>query len=257
MIGLSPTEIARAAGATLVAGAPEPAGAADAPVRAVVDSRQAGPGDLFVGLAGERADGGAFAAAAIEAGAWGAIVTGAHTASASAAAAGAGARVFESDDPLAALGALARRVARPAARATVAGWSASPARPGRRPPRTSCWRSPGRRSAGACTPTARTSTPRSGLPLTVLEAEEGTELIVLEMAMRGHGPDPRAGADRASRRGRDHERRPRAPGAGRDGRARRGGEGGADPRAGARRGVCRAGRRRRRCVRICAPTCGC
>ena len=49
VIGLSPTEIARAAGATLVAGAPEPAGATDAPARAVVDSRQAGPGDLFVG----------------------------------------------------------------------------------------------------------------------------------------------------------------------------------------------------------------
>ena len=45
------------------------------PERAVVDSRSVGPGDLFVGLPGARVDGGAYAAAALEAGAWGVLVT--------------------------------------------------------------------------------------------------------------------------------------------------------------------------------------
>jgi UDP-N-acetylmuramoyl-tripeptide--D-alanyl-D-alanine ligase len=183
VIGLSPHEIARAARATLVAGAPERAGAADAPVRAVVDSRQAGPGDLFVGLAGERADGGEFAAAAIEAGAWGVVVTAAHAASL---ADGGAARVFAVGDPLTALGALA-----------------------------SAWlgrlRAHGCKVAGITGSTGKTSTKdillalatpsfdgrvhanrenyntEIGLPLTVLEAEEGTRLVVLEMAMRGMG----------------------------------------------------------------------
>ena len=62
--------MAEAAGGELVRGA----AAADGPVRAVVDSRAVEPGDLFVGLPGERADGGAFAAAALRAGAWGVLV---------------------------------------------------------------------------------------------------------------------------------------------------------------------------------------
>ena len=40
----------------------------------MIDSREVGPGDLFVGLPGERVDGGAFARAALEAGAWGVLV---------------------------------------------------------------------------------------------------------------------------------------------------------------------------------------
>ena len=39
----------------------------------------------------------------------------------------------------------------------------------------------------APTRAARTSTPRSALPLTILEARRGTEALVLEMAMRGAG----------------------------------------------------------------------
>ena len=45
----------------------------------MIDSRAVGPGDLFVGLPGERVDGGAFAAAALEAGAWGVLVGAAST----------------------------------------------------------------------------------------------------------------------------------------------------------------------------------
>jgi len=186
VIGLSPTEIARAAGATLVAGAPEQAGATDAPVRAVVDSRQAGPGDLFVGLAGERADGGAFAAAAIEAGAWGAIVTGAHTASASSSAAGAGARVFEYEDPLVALGALARacldRLRQDGCR--VIGITGST---GKTSTKDILLALAGPPFGGRVHANRENFNTEVGLPLTVLEAARGTDLIVLEMAMRGMG----------------------------------------------------------------------
>ena len=66
----SDEQVARAAGGELV----RPAGGAEGPARAVVDSRAVEPGDLFVGLPGERADGGAFAAAALRAGAWGVLV---------------------------------------------------------------------------------------------------------------------------------------------------------------------------------------
>jgi len=44
------------------------------PVRAVIDTRAIEPGDLFVGLVGERVDGGRFAADALAAGAWGVLV---------------------------------------------------------------------------------------------------------------------------------------------------------------------------------------
>ena len=72
----SPRRLAEAANAELVSmphgvaqGAPSGGAVADAgrdsarfpgPVRAVIDSRDAGPGDLFVGLKGEHVDGGRF-----------------------------------------------------------------------------------------------------------------------------------------------------------------------------------------------------
>ena len=56
--------MAHAADGRLVAG-PEPQAVDDVPIRAVVDSRAVGPGDLFFGLPGENVDGGRFAAKAI------------------------------------------------------------------------------------------------------------------------------------------------------------------------------------------------
>ncbi len=139
-----------------------------------------------MGLAGERADGGAFAAAAIEAGAWGAIVTGAHTASASASAARASARVFESEDPLAALGALARawldRLRRGGCR--VVGITGSTGKTSTKDILLALARPP---FGGRVHANRENFNTEVGLPLTVLEAEEGTDLIVLEMAMRGMG----------------------------------------------------------------------
>ncbi len=74
--------VAQAAGADLRAG---DAGASG-PQRAVIDTRQAGEEDLFVGLRGEHADGGAYAPGALEAGAWGVLVAREHAKRAAAAA---------------------------------------------------------------------------------------------------------------------------------------------------------------------------
>jgi UDP-N-acetylmuramyl pentapeptide synthase len=69
-VRLSPQEIAVALGAEIVA-----EGEPTSPRRATIDSAATGPGDLFFGLRGERRDGGEFAPAAIEAGAWGVVVS--------------------------------------------------------------------------------------------------------------------------------------------------------------------------------------
>src|ERR1700693_1250464 len=87
----TPKRIARAAGGS-------------GPERAVIDSREAGPGTLFAGLRGERADGGEFAGEALAAGAWGVLVGQTH---AEAALAQGGGAVLAADDPLSALQALA------------------------------------------------------------------------------------------------------------------------------------------------------
>jgi UDP-N-acetylmuramyl tripeptide synthase len=69
MRGWNAQRVAEAAGARLVRD-----GAPGGPARAVIDSRGVGAGDLFVGLRGDRADGGSFGAGALEAGAWGVLV---------------------------------------------------------------------------------------------------------------------------------------------------------------------------------------
>ncbi|HEX8207154.1 MAG TPA: Mur ligase domain-containing protein, partial [Solirubrobacteraceae bacterium] len=70
----TPEQVAEAAGARLVS--PPPSGGG--PARAVIDSRAAGVGDLFVGLAGEHVDGGRFAPQALAGGAWGVLVAPEH-----------------------------------------------------------------------------------------------------------------------------------------------------------------------------------
>src|SRR3954470_15372657 len=81
----SPEQVAQAAGGRLVAAGPQAGG----PLRAVIDSRAAGPGDLFVGLVGENVDGGRFAAQALDGGAWGVLVAPAHADGAAVAGSGA------------------------------------------------------------------------------------------------------------------------------------------------------------------------
>jgi UDP-N-acetylmuramoyl-tripeptide--D-alanyl-D-alanine ligase len=160
--------VAASAGGRLVAGEPEEPG----PRRAVIDTRAIEPGDLFVGLPGSHVDGGKFAPQAIERGAWGTLTTPEHA---------TGHTAIAVDDPLRALGSLARE-----------------------------WRRElGCRVVGVTGSTGKTSTKdilaaivgaqlsthanrenlntEIGLPLTILEAERGTEAMVLEMAMRGAG----------------------------------------------------------------------
>ncbi|MDA8069749.1 MAG: UDP-N-acetylmuramoyl-tripeptide--D-alanyl-D-alanine ligase [Actinomycetota bacterium] len=168
--------VAAAAGASLLRG---PAAGERGPVYAAVDSRSAGPGDLFVGLRGDRVDGGRFAAAALTAGAWGVLVEPAH-ASAAVAATGAGA-VLAADNPLTALWRLATAWRRDLG-ATVIGVTGSTGKTSTKD-----------LLGAVLSPARRTVTSRAnfnteiGVPLQILAAPQGTEVLVLEMAMRGAG----------------------------------------------------------------------
>ena len=104
------------AGGARARGSRVAARAADGPARSAstIDSREAGPGDLFVGLPGEHVDGGRFARAGARARARGASSS--RRARADAARGGRGA-VLAADDPLAALQAPGGRVAPRAGRA--------------------------------------------------------------------------------------------------------------------------------------------
>jgi UDP-N-acetylmuramoyl-tripeptide--D-alanyl-D-alanine ligase len=169
----TPQQVAAAAGARLIAA---PAGVAG-PELVVIDSRAAGPGALFVGLPGEHADGGSFAAAAQESGAWGVLVSEPHAACI---ADGPGV-VLACGDPLAALQSMARAWRR-ALGAEVIGVTGST----------------GKTSTkdllhAVLAPYRRTVASRAnfnteiGLPLEILAAPLGTEVVVLEMGMRGPG----------------------------------------------------------------------
>jgi UDP-N-acetylmuramoyl-tripeptide--D-alanyl-D-alanine ligase len=167
-VNLTPAEIAAAMGAEVLA-----EGGEGSPERAAIDSREAGPGSLFFGLRGENVDGGEFAGAAIEAGAWGAVTTPERAAGLE------GAWVFAVADPLAAMQALARAWRR-ALGARVVGVTGSV---GKTSVKDIAWALlPGRVQANR-----ENLNTEIGLPLTVLDAPEGTDVLVLEMAMRGPG----------------------------------------------------------------------
>ena len=133
----------------------------------------AGPGSLFFGLRGESADGGEFASAAIAAGAWGVVVEPRHAAGLE------GAWVFAAPDPLAAMQALARAWRR-ALGARVVGVTGSVGKTSVKDIARALL--PGRVHANR-----ENLNTEIGLPLTVLEAPAGADLLVLEMAMRGPG----------------------------------------------------------------------
>jgi UDP-N-acetylmuramoyl-tripeptide--D-alanyl-D-alanine ligase len=168
----SAEQVATAAGARLVQ--PPPGG--EGPERAVVDSRAAGPGDLFVGLRGAHHDGGAFAPQALAAGAWGVLVAPDAAEAARCAVPGA---LLAADDPLAALQRLAHEWRRRIGCPTIAVTGST-----------------GKTStkdilAALLAPHRRTvASPENynteiGLPLAILAAPADTEALVLELAMRG------------------------------------------------------------------------
>lgn len=179
MISLTAQEIADAIGAIRVS-AP-PGEAHSGPARAVVDSREAGAGDIFFGLAGEHHDGGAFASEVIERGAWGVVVSEAHFENAAARSRDGEACVLAVEDPVAALGLLANRW-RHDLGALVIGVTGST---GKTSTKDILAALIGRSRTVAATPANHNT--EIGLPLTVLAAPRGTEVLVLEMAMRGSG----------------------------------------------------------------------
>jgi UDP-N-acetylmuramoyl-tripeptide--D-alanyl-D-alanine ligase len=174
VIRLDPERIAAAAGAEIAR-----RGASAHPTRGVVDSREVRPGDLFFGLAGEHADGGEFAAAALASDAWGAVVT--EPRARELASAGGEGWVLAAADPLRALQGVAREWRRAIA-CPVVGITGSTGK-------TSV-----KDISHALLPFRVHASPENyntevGLPLAILSAPEApeTELIVLEMAMRGMG----------------------------------------------------------------------
>jgi UDP-N-acetylmuramoyl-tripeptide--D-alanyl-D-alanine ligase len=171
--------LAAAAGAELLADAPD---RGQGPLRAAVDSRALVPGELFVGLPGEREDGGAHAEEALRAGAWGVLVAPDHAVRALAS--GLPGAVLSHPRPLQALQALAgawrRELGEGAAKVIAVTGST------------------GKTSTkdilaallGGLTPTAASAANLNteiGMPLAILAAEESTRVLVLEMAMRGRG----------------------------------------------------------------------
>jgi UDP-N-acetylmuramoyl-tripeptide--D-alanyl-D-alanine ligase len=181
-VTLTPERIAAAIGAEVLA-----KGAPGSPGRAIVDSGEARAGDLFFGLRGERVDGGEFAAAAIEAGAWGVVLQRATATSHPLPPSGSeddreggpGAWVFTVADPLAALQALARAWRRELGARTV-GVTGSVGKTSVKDIARALL--PGRVHANR-----ENLNTEIGMPLTVLEAPAGTDVMVLEMAMRGPG----------------------------------------------------------------------
>jgi UDP-N-acetylmuramoyl-tripeptide--D-alanyl-D-alanine ligase len=170
----SPDRVAQAAGARLVSPAPHAAG----PQRVVIDSRAVGQGDLFVGLIGDNVDGGRFAPQALASGAWGVLVGPDHADAARCAPPGA---LLAAEDPLQALGRLATAWRRHVG-AKVVGITGSTGKTSTKDLLAGML-APHRRVVA----TAQNLNTEIGLPLTILGAPPGTEVLVVEMAMRGAG----------------------------------------------------------------------
>jgi UDP-N-acetylmuramoyl-tripeptide--D-alanyl-D-alanine ligase len=159
-------------------------GSEGGPARVVIDSREAGEGDLFVGLPGERFDGGEFGAEALRRGAWGILVStqwGRELAMQRnvGATQEAGGWVLGAADPLASLQSLARAW-RERLGCPVVGITGST---GKTSVKDIC---------RALLPGEVHASPENynteiGMPLAVLGAPEGTDVLVLEMGMRGPG----------------------------------------------------------------------
>ena len=176
MIELSPDRIAEAAGAKVVR-----SGASGRPERATVDSRDARPGDLFFGLPGARVDGGEFAQFALDLGAWGVVVEPerAERIVAELDRTSAAGWVLAASEPLRALQSLATTWRRELG-ASVVGITGSTGK-------TSV-----KDITRALLPFRTHASPENynteiGLPLAILSAPPETEVMVLEMAMRGVG----------------------------------------------------------------------
>ncbi|WP_217143150.1 UDP-N-acetylmuramoyl-tripeptide--D-alanyl-D-alanine ligase [Streptomyces sp. AC627_RSS907] len=167
MIALSLAEIAEVVGGRMH-DIPDASAQVTGPV--VRDSREAGPGCLFVAFVGERVDGHDFAAAVVEAGA--AAVLGSRP---------VGVPAIVVDDVQAALGALARHVVRRLG-ATLVALTGSAGKTSTKDLIAQVLR---RKAPTVFTPGSLNN--EIGLPLTALTATEETRFLVLEMGARGIG----------------------------------------------------------------------
>jgi UDP-N-acetylmuramoyl-tripeptide--D-alanyl-D-alanine ligase len=183
MIEWDGEQVAAAAGAELLRGAAR----ADGPQRCSIDSRAIRPGELFVGLPGERADGGEFAAAALVRGAWGVLARPPH-ARAALESSSAGA-VLACEDPLAGLQSLARAWRRELGEegAKVLAVTGSTGKTSTKDILAALLRGAEAELGGPTVASPANLNTEIGLPLTVLCAPPGTRALVLEMAMRGPG----------------------------------------------------------------------
>jgi UDP-N-acetylmuramoyl-tripeptide--D-alanyl-D-alanine ligase len=173
----SDQRVAGAAGAELLRG--NPLGrAGDGPTRAVIDSRAVQPGDLFVGIPGEHVDGGTFAGQALEAGAWGVLIEPQWIPWVEEVEGGA---LLATDTPVPALGALARAWRRDLA-AHVIAVTGSVGKTSTKDLITALI-APHRPVAAS----RENYNTEIGMPLEILAAPLGTEVLVLEAAMRGFG----------------------------------------------------------------------
>jgi UDP-N-acetylmuramoyl-tripeptide--D-alanyl-D-alanine ligase len=140
------------------------------------------PGELFVGLGGQHADGGSYAIEALRAGAWGVLVAPPHARAAVGAVAGS--VILAHGDPQAGLQALARawRLELRAHGAKVVAITGS----------TGKTSTKDILAALVCSQRFTVASPQNynteiGLPLAVLGAPSETEVLVLEVAMRAAG----------------------------------------------------------------------
>ena len=174
----SPERVAAAAGVHLARAATVAADGPPGPARVTIDSRDIRRGDLFVGLTGRNADGGRYAGAALAAGAWGALVAPQWALGDAWEHPGV---LLTSDDPLAGLQALARAWRR-ALGAQVVAITGSTGKTSTKDLLAAMLAQERRVAA-----TEQNLNTEIGLPLTILAAPAGSEVLVLEMAMRGAG----------------------------------------------------------------------
>jgi UDP-N-acetylmuramoyl-tripeptide--D-alanyl-D-alanine ligase len=172
VIRFDPERLAKEAGAKIVR-----RGAGGHPERAAVDSREVREGDLFFGLPGEKVDGGEYAGQAFHNHAWGVVVDPGWAGALDRAAAPGW--VFAADDPVDALQRLARGWRRHLG-CPVVGITGSTGKTSVKDISRALL--PGRVHASP-----ENFNTEIGLPLAILDADPDTEILVLEMAMRGLG----------------------------------------------------------------------
>jgi UDP-N-acetylmuramoyl-tripeptide--D-alanyl-D-alanine ligase len=181
--------VAEATGAHLLTGA-STAGGRTGPTRVSIDSREVSAGDLFVGLRGERADGGEHASEALAAGAWGVLVSPAHAEAAATArrdddrGGDNDGAVLSHSDPLEGLHGLARTWRRElgARGMKVVAVTGSTGKTSTKDILAALL---GARRRTVASP--ENFNTEIGLPLAVLAAPADTQMLVVEMAMRGPG----------------------------------------------------------------------